>query len=248
MIVYVNGCSYASISDGLRYSDALAQSLNCEVINAGIPGSCNDRILRTSLRDLIDLKHQHKDIVAVISLTFLIRSEVWEPNRNNNDSWSNTGDGDFHSLQLTEDKSWFTNPDKASHLDQRYKEYAVNWLNWYNVEAEITKLLQNLVLFSNWCENNGVDYLIFSGPTQEAIDFDAPFVRPFYQSVRTNPHIIDIFSNSFLSWCEANGYTPIDDHTYWINGETRPAGHQGELAHRAWAAHLLDHYLIPMLW
>ena len=56
MIVYVNGCSYATVSDGKRYSEFLAESLGATAVNAAVSGSCNNRILRSSQRDLINLK------------------------------------------------------------------------------------------------------------------------------------------------------------------------------------------------
>jgi hypothetical protein len=243
MLIYVNGCSYATTSDGKRYSDFLGEHFNCKSINASIPGSSNSRILRTSLRDLLELKKTNKDIVAVISLSFLIRSELWDQNHTYQ-QWRNSNDGDFFSMQWSNDKNWFNTArsNRASEVSDSYKEFAINWLDWYNVEAETTKLLQELILFSSWCELNNIRYVIFSGPLQEPVDFNAPFINSFYLEVSKNKNIIDLFNQSFLEWCTQKGFTPIDEFQYNINGITKVAGHQGEAAHRAWAEYLVAHF------
>jgi hypothetical protein len=80
MFVYVNGDSYSKNSDKKTYCEFLSEKFNCESHNAAIAGSSNSRILRTSLRDLINLKKERTDdIIAVISLSFLLRIEVWDP-------------------------------------------------------------------------------------------------------------------------------------------------------------------------
>ena len=43
-------------------------------------GSSMDRICRTTICDLINLKNKHKNIVAVISTTDIFRSEIADPN------------------------------------------------------------------------------------------------------------------------------------------------------------------------
>lgn len=244
MLIYTNGCSYATVSDGKRYSDFLGDYLHCQSVNAGIVGSSNNRILRTSLRDLIQYKKSHNEIIAVISLSFLMRTEVWDITHKEQ-KWRESGDGDFFSVQFTEDKNWISlsAANRVKQLDKQYKELAINWLEWYNVEAKTTELLQNLILFSSWCNENNVRYVIFSGPLQESIDFTAPFVYSFYEEVNKNKNIINIFEQSFLEWCTQQGFNSIDHYNYVVNGHSKSAGHQGEAAHLAWANYLLDNYL-----
>ena len=70
-ILYVNGCSYAygqgvnreeSICIRDRFSKTLSDHFDLKEVNKALPGSCNQRIARRSLVDLI----QHKPKLAII--------------------------------------------------------------------------------------------------------------------------------------------------------------------------------------
>lgn len=237
-MIYVNGDSYTSISDGLRYSDVLAEHFKCEVINSAISKSSNNRIIRTSHRDLIRLKRQHAEIIAIISLTFPLRTELWDTELKHNKF---INDGEFTSLQPTVSKSWFYANEKVN--DDRYKSFFDQWLRWYNIEAETTKLLQQVVSLTTWCKYNNIKYVIFSGPPQEPVDTSAPFISDFYNEACNDSNIINIFEYSFTEWCIQNGYVPIDNFTQEIHGQTYTVGHHGEHAHRGFANYLIENYL-----
>lgn len=243
MIVYTNGCSYAAFSNGVRYSEFLGRHYKCDSINAAIGGSCNNRILRSSLRDLIELKKQHQEIVATISLSCIQRTEIWHPNSSERYKWENSNDGDFASYQFAQTKNWYQTKNIAESIDLELREYGKNWLTWYNVEAETTNLLQQLILFSSWCKHENIKCVIFSGPLQESVDFSAPFIKPFYDTVLADPMIIDIFSQSFTEWCNNQGFTPTDSYTMEIHNKIYDCGHHGEQAHKAWANYLIEKYL-----
>ena len=234
MIIYVNGDSYSSVSDGKRYSEFLGENLQCDVINNSISGSCNDRIFRTSLRDLIELKSKHSHIIAVISLTFPIRTELWDQRIENNRF---VNDGEFTSIQP--EKIWFHNTDDST---IEYEDFCKQFITYYNIEAETTKLLQNIILLTSWCKHNNIKYVIVSGPLQEPIDVLAPFVKNFYDVILNDNNIINIFENSFTEWCISQGFVPIDNYTQKIHGKTHIIGHHGEKAHKAFADFLINNY------
>lgn len=238
MIVYVNGDSYSKISDGKRYSEFLSEFFNCESVNVAISGSSNSRILRTSLRDLIELKKVHTDIVAVISLTFPLRTEIWDPDITDNRF---VNDGEFVSLQTTQSKRWFYDNELVE--PSRYQGYIKEWLRWYNIEAETVELLREILLLTTWCKHNNIKYVIFSGALQEQVDLESTFIRSLYLEVARDPNIIDIFSESFTEWCVCHGHKPIDDFTQEIHGKTYIIGHHGELAHKDFAKFLFENYL-----
>jgi hypothetical protein len=238
MMVYVNGDSYACISDGLRYSDVLGANFKCETMNSAIAGSSNPRIFRTSLRDLIRLKSQHDQLMAVVSLTFPLRTELWDAGLSQNRF---VNDGEFTSIQTTVSKSWFYASETSDH--PRYKKFIDQYITWYNVEAETMKLLQEIILFTTWCKHNDIRYVIFSGPLQEPVDVTAPFIQDFYAEVCKDPNVINIFENSFTEWCTGRGFTPIDEYTQEIHGRTYDIGHHGEQAHRAFANYLMENFL-----
>ncbi len=236
-MIYVNGDSYSAVSDGKRFSEFLGEHYNCVSVNNSIPGSCNSRIFRTSLRDLIDLKKEYANIKAVLLLSFPMRTEVWDAKIINNKF---VNDGEFTSFQLLNSKKWFH--DKIDVDESRYKEFYKQFIDFYNVEAETVKLLQNIILFTSWCKQNNVEYVVISGPLQESIDFSAPFVKSFYNEVCCDTNVIDIFKDSFTEWCVSNGHTPIDNYTQEIHGETYNVGHHGEAAHKAFANFLITNY------
>lgn len=240
MMLYVNGDSYSIVSDGKKYSDFLKEKFDCSVLNNSLSGSCNSRILRTSLRDLIELKKTHKKIKAIINVTYVIRTEVWDPTPKDPKDYNN--DGNFVNLTPTNVKDW-ASKDKTV-TSKIYHDYCKQFLIHYNVESEITKLLQNIILLSSWCKLNDVDYVIFSGPLQETIDFTAPFIKPFYNLVCEDKNILNLFEFSFTEWCLEHNFTPITkNRTQEIHGKIYDVGHHGEAAHHAFSEFLFENYL-----
>ena len=83
-LIYCNGDSYSDNSyhpsvTNKTYAHVVGEHCNGFVINNAISGSCNRRIVRSSLHDLI-LERQHnpiQKIVALIGLSFEMRSELW---------------------------------------------------------------------------------------------------------------------------------------------------------------------------
>ena len=241
MFIYVNGDSYTKMSDGKTYCDFLSEKFNCESTNAAISGSCNSRILRTSLRDLINLKKERTDdIIAVISLSFLLRIEVWDPAAPLYLKNKFVNDGDFISIQTTGSKNWFESKISDSGL---YHKYTTEWLRWYDVEAETINLLKEILLLTTWCKYNKINYVIFTGTLQEPVDFEFPAIKPFYQSIKEDPYVIDIFENSFTEWCISRGHVPTDNFTQEIHGKSYNIGHHGQNAHKDFANYLFENYL-----
>jgi hypothetical protein len=238
MIVYVNGDSYSVVSDGKRYSEFLGESLGCEVVNNAVSGSCNARIIRTSLRDLIELKQQEEKIIAVLSLTFIMRTELWDM-QHQVARFRNSNDGDFVSVTPTASKSWFSS--KEDYTD-KYKEFSKQFLTWYNIEAETVNLVSQLILLKGWCDAHDIRLVIFTGPLQEPIDMTAPFIESLIRELPSNS-IIDPFSFSFTEWCTSNGFKAIDDYTQEIHGRVLDIGHHGEAAHKAFAEFLIEKYI-----
>jgi hypothetical protein len=238
MIIYVNGDSYTEMSDGKRYSEFLANRFDCKFMDAAISGSSNSRILRTSLRDLISLQKQHDEIVAVIGLSFTIRTELWDPNIINNRFEK---DGEFVSIQPTINKDWFKN--KKSNVNSLYKSYADEFLRWFNPEAETVNLLKEILLLTTWCKYNKIKYVIFSAVLQEPVDLESEFIKSFYDNVAQDKNVLDIFKFSFTEWCLEKGHIPIDQYTQEIHGKKYNIGHHGEKAHQDFANFLFENYL-----
>ena len=243
MIVYSNSCSFADPSQGHTiYPDCIAQHLNAQLINRGLNGSSNRRIIRSSLRDLVELRQQNQteNVLAVIGLTFIARTELWQP-------WltSRDNDGDFHTIQINYKKfDWSKGltdtvvPDVYRHADHRIQDYYKNWLLHLAPEAEITNVLTDILMFAGWCRSNNIDYLIFANPDQfDSIDLTAPFIKSLYKEVVQDPKIIDPWQFSFGTYALSKNYQPKDAELYGRHG------HPNEQAHIDFADHLVVNYL-----
>ena len=234
MIVYVNGDSYSCESDGKRYSEFLGETYNCDVINRSIGGSCNSRIIRSSLRELINLKKTHTNILAVIGLSFIFRSEVWNT-IDQLERFKNQDDGEFTSYQFAHGNNWFQNKAVSSTTPSHLKDYAKQWLTYYNPEAEITNLFANIIGLHAWCMQNQIRLLIFSGPGMEKIELSSPFIKPFNDYISNSANFIDLFNFSFCKYCTSSGFV-APDHD--VLGDL---GHHGQKAHRHFSNYLVEY-------
>ena len=221
MILYANSDSYGVLSTGKTYVDFIQADLNAtQSFNNGLPGSCNRRIIRTTVRDLISLKKLSTDIVAIIGLTDVHRSEYWGKTAISND-------GHFESFQPNS-----VVPDEAKRLQQGHIET-------YDDEASNTNLFLDIIMLTAFFKNNNIKYLIWQGvQTLKPSDFTTPFINSLHDQVQLDTGVLDMFDFSFSKYCSIiKGYTPYDSKQYGIYG------HHCEETHRDFASHLLENYL-----
>jgi hypothetical protein len=229
MILYCNSDSYGVLSTtSNRYSEFLGEKLQCQqVINNGLPGACNQRILRTTLRDLIDLrlKNTQTPILAVICLGSLIRNEWW-----NLQKPAVGNDGHFETFQIF---------GATAGANQAYTSYAKEWYRLYDDEAEQTNLFVQLVLLTGWFQHNQIQYIMFAGNslTYKKMAYDDIFIKEFSNQIFSDPAILNINNFSFVQHCLSKGYHPFDYNLWKENG------HHGESAHKDFADFLHDFYI-----
>lgn len=227
MILYANSCSYGVCSTGKTYVDFLGDLLNVDtVINAGVGGSCNNRILRTSIRDILELQDTD-DILVLISLGAMYRSELWK-----NNTPANGKDGHFYSFQIS-------SLDNNQYNTSESNEYMKQWYRQYADEAEATNLYFLLNMFTSFLEVRNIKYLIWAGAANyKLVDFSAPFIESLHEPIANNPKIIDPFSFSFSKYCSIiKGYMPYDSNLYGVYG------HHTEEAHKDFANYIFENYL-----
>jgi hypothetical protein len=243
LLVYSNSCSFGATNQQYKiYPEIVANQLTAELINCGLPGSCNRRIIRTTLRDLLELKNQHKNILVLLGLTFITRTELWQP-------WLPAADNDGHFSSITADHKkidWSINglidtivPDIEKLVDARVQEYYKHWLNHYHPESVMTELLIDLIMFTGWAKNNNINYIIFSNvdvlPGDNKVGYTSPFIKSLRDSVESDLHVINPWTFSFGGYALAQGLAPVDYHLY------KQHGHPGEKAHALFANFLLEH-------
>ena len=99
-LVYLNGDSHSAPQKFKIYGEYISEYYKSSFINHSINKSSNNRIFRSSLRDLLSLKAQYKNILACVSLSYIMRTDLWDRDHTD-ERWRSTinNDGDFLSLQ-----------------------------------------------------------------------------------------------------------------------------------------------------
>ena len=173
------------------YSDFIAKHLNAELINHGIGGSCNERIFRTSTRDILKIldKHNANNILVLIGLTNTFRGEFWSTTP------ALHQDGHFES---------FT----SSIVDNSYTR---EFYRMYDQEGAITNLLSQLVAFTGWLKHLNIQYLIWTNtPHLKPINFAQNFVKSLYKNISQDAGILSLFDFNFCDFSQQNNYQTFD--------------------------------------
>ena len=224
-MIYVNGCSY-SLSNGKNYGDYLSDITGKDLLHKGIKGSSNDRIFRTTTRDLLKLKHNGiNECLVCVGLTFWFRTEIWIENHGINKWYQfDYDDGEFASFQA------ITETNHNTTLPIFYKNYIKEWGKILNVSSAITNTLHQACLLLHLCKSLGYDLCIFwaADVAQDIrrIDKDLESLKDFYYEFN-DKNSFDLLQYSFVKDAFDSGYKPYDS-------EERH-GHPNTNAHKEFA-------------
>jgi hypothetical protein len=248
-LIYANGDSYVDPAYHPSLIDAswpnfVAQFCNGFVINQGKKGSCNRRIIRTTVHDII---HQRKlnptqKIIALIGLSFEMRSEIWidNPIDQRLEQESNFRTHSFSSqLNWRENLLSGKDIDTRNHQKQNKKfldKFSQGRAFFYSPYAERINLLTDLVMLRSLLESLKVDFLIFQHPIAEPLEHD--YLLDFLKNeINSDLRFFDFEKFGFVPWCYNQGFTPLDSK------DRTPIAHYGPDAHQAFA----EYVLIPKL-
>lgn len=235
MIVYSNACSFGMPvgSPPLSYNSIIANHYGATLVSNHVPGSCNRRIVRSSLRDLIDLKQNNNDdILVLVGLSFIFRTELWQP-----DIPANKNDGHFHPIR-TNSRIWKNKQDyyvgniekECEHADPNLVDWYKQYLLWQNKESLVTEQLADLIMFAAFCQQQNLKYLIWNNadlwPGPPAVDRYDIFIKNFVDHAMTNINLIDPWEFAFLPWALDQGLEVIDRHQYGDYGHPGPVAHE----------------------
>lgn len=231
-LVYTNSCSFGAADQGHKiYPEYVATALDAQLVNRGLPGACNRRIIRTSLRDLNEL-HDKKNILALLGLTFVSRTELWQLDLPPQDN-----DGHFHSIIVDHSKvDWQKNGLINTVVNNIWtlarptiKDYYKNWLLHLNMESEVVNLLVDLIMFTGWCKANNIQYLIFENtntlPDDSKVGYNCSFVSSLRQTIAQDQDVLDLWNFSFKDFALANHLKPKDYDKYGEHGHPGPEAH-----------------------
>jgi hypothetical protein len=247
-LIYCNGDSYSDETyheslSGSTYPYTVASHCNGFVINKSISGSCNRRIIRTSLHDLI-LQRQinpNQQIIALIGLSFELRSEIWIDQKVSNIS----EESNFVTHTFSGQINWRENllqghsietPNRYKLDSIFYEKYSQGRAYFFSPYAERINLLSDLIMLKFTLDSLGIDFLIFQSPKAEQLESD--YLLDFFkQQLSTDNRFFDLEKFGFCNWCHISGFTPIDLLD-------RPEiAHYGPDAHHAFA----EQIIIPQL-
>lgn len=244
MIIYSNSCSFGAPGQGHKiYPEVIADHYGARLVNDGISASCNRRIIRSTLRSLIKLIPKNQSVLALVGLTFISRTELWQPFKNP------TNDGDFHPIQLQDQTkiNWkeglidTISPEIYKLTDLQIQDYYKQWLIHLSKEAEVTNLIADVIMLSEFASKNNIKIRIFCNtqklPSSPEVDITAPFLKDFVEYSRNNQSIIDLWNFSFADYALSLGYQPKDREIYGSSG------HPGESAHIKFGEYLLNNYV-----
>jgi hypothetical protein len=242
MIVYSNSCSFGAEQEHPVYAELIADSFNASLINAGQGGSCNRRIIRTSLRDLMNLKNQsNTEILCLIGLSYITRTELWQSSIP-----AVSNDGNFHAIVADHKKFDWTKglvdtlvPNIHLTVSSQVREYYKQWLLLMSKESIITELCTDLIMFKNFCTQNNIKILIWSNtqkwPGNPEVAVGDIFLKTFVEYITTDKHFIDPWTFSFQQFSLDRGHRPKDELVYGLSG------HLDEHAHEDFANFLLKY-------
>ncbi len=225
-LVYANGCSYSTPGNTRKvHANYVADQVNGFLINNSIPGSCNRRIIRTSLYDIIEQKkiNPTQKLIALISLTFELRSELWLENR--------------VAVKEQEQESNFvthTFTDNNKHIPHTkfFEKYSEGRAYYYSAYAERINLLTDLLMFTATCNKYNVNYLIFQSPMAEKLEHE--HVLDFFKKeIKQDTRIFDLETFGFLDWAYEKKFNPLDML------DTPEIAHYNSDAHKAFAQQVL---------
>ena len=243
-LIYCNGDSYSDDQYHLSlnektYANVIGEHCNGFVINTAMSGSCNRRIIRTSLHDLILQRQQNplQKIIALINLSFELRSELWVDDL----SSEHPRESNFVTHSFSSQLNWRDNllsnkdietPNKYKLDTKFYEKFSQGRAYFFSPYSERINLLADLIMLKSTLDNMNIDFLIFQGPVAEKLESD--YLLDFFkQQIAMDQRIFDLETFGFCSWAHEQKFVPLD---YLDRPEI---GHYGPDAHRAFATTVL---------
>lgn len=248
-LIYCNGDSFIddqyhpSLNEN-TYPYHVRDRLGGFVISDALSGSCNRRIIRTSVLQLLEQRklNPQQEIIALVSLSYELRSEIWiddhtpdSPIESQFQNHQFSGMSDWKE-RLIKKLSILSPREKSKHGSQHQdfvELYSKSRAYFYSPYAERINLLCDLVMFKNFCEQQNITFLVFWGPQCEALEQE--YVKDTFESVIMNSdNFYNFDSFNFVNWCYQQQFTTIDDVTTPVGSR-----HYGADAHKAFAEQII---------
>ena len=166
-----------------NWAGLLAQAFNVPVINSAWAGGSNQRILRTAIADLSELKRQGRKPFVIMAWTQMQRFELWD----------------------TKNERWieFVGPNAGN----KYKIGLEIWEKHSCDTSDLTSYLQQIILMDAFCKTNSIPYLgtnIFRHNFNILEDYSrdpqfAPYLYQLSQTVNLQKHLYNVAVSQILT-------------------------------------------------
>jgi len=251
-LIYCNGDSYTdeNYHPTLRnntYVNFVANELNGFAINAAISGSCNRRIIRTTLHDVINQRQLNptQKIISLIGLSFEMRSEIWIDNIEN---IRNSEESNFRAHTFSSQLNWRENllanlninsVNQYKQNEKFFNKFSEGRAFFFSPYAERINLLADLIMLRSLFESLNIEFLIFQSPQAEKLESD--YLLDFFKKqIVDDERFIDFETFGFANWCQEQKFTSFESLD---RVDCLAVGHYGPDAHKAFA----EQILIPRL-
>jgi hypothetical protein len=221
--LFLNGDSYsAPDSNKTIYGDFLSRALEVPLINKSVPGSNNDRIMRSSVEIITDLIQQGKTPMVVLGLSFIRRLEVWYYGNNKN-LLSKIPDRDpdsSNNLQLI-------TLDHLMHTNEITSDQKALFLETTDtLHKRLVDFYMNLFFFCHWIEKMNLPYFVFSpASNMDCTTFSLNISGlKFIDWCQNNPRIWKLTDFCFKDWAQHN------------DADAESTGHLSTVGHKKFAS------------
>jgi len=223
--IIINGDSYSAPNKFKVYGDYLGEALGIPVKNFAIPGSNNDRILRSTIEYIQDIKQEYTKPLVIIGWSFIRRLEVWYYGK----------DKKTIRQMPDNDQSRFITLDHLLNNGLATLEQKALINDDLSLHKQLTDFYTKLYLFGNLIESLGLDYLCFSGAKNTECPIHCfPFINSLYQVqwVTQNKNFYKLHDFCIQKWAFKND-KDCDSVT----------GHLSEQGHKKFAELLISEVL-----
>jgi len=248
-LIYCNGDSYSDENYhkslvGKTYAHVVGDYCNGFTINNAISGSCNRRIIRTTVHDIIQQRKLNptQPIIALLGLSFELRSELWidgiqshsRPEESNLRTHSFSGQLNWRDNLL--DNVDIESKNQYELNEKFFKKYSEGRAFFFSPYQERINLLTDLIMLRALFEKLNVNFLIFQSPKAEKLESD--YLLDFLKNEIANDNrITDLELFGFTDWCHKQNFTPLDML------DSPEIAHYGPDAHETFA----KQFVIPKL-
>ena len=244
-LIYANGDSYLYKSADRDHKtktveNYLADKLDIKLIRQNTKeGSSNERICRTTIRDILDIKQRfpQANILSIIGFTFTSRRDLWYMH------WDNItvdqydpSDGMYISHEFDQSE-WIKEVlikrfAKRNNFQMAKILKANEEFNTY----EPSMFLSSALSLHGYLKSKGVTSIMFSAPPIEINALQGKNMTILLNEMRNDPYIIDFFDFNMTDYLESKGHEPYDFEKYGR------LGHHGPAAHEEFANYIYDKY------